>query len=87
MQGRRPGVLCSAPFSNYHTMPTSTSKKIRTLQEQAAFYLDTVEGKVGRQWWQTMNPARMKEKCLEFLKSENVNQLTKDQVLTIIEKL
>ena len=68
-------------------MPTSTSKKIHTLQEQAAFYLDTVEGKVGRQWWQTMNPARMKEKCLEFLKSENVNEATKSEVSAIIEKL
>lgn len=57
------------------------------MQDQAAFYLSNVNETSERQFWQTMNPARMKEKCLEFLKSENVNEATKDKLVAVIEQL
>lgn len=65
----------------------STSKKVRTMQDQAAFYLSNVNETSERQFWQTMNPERMRQKCFEFLRSENVNQATKDKLVAVIEQL
>lgn len=65
----------------------STSAKVRTLQEQASFYLGEVVQGNPRQFWQTMNPERMKQKCMEFIDSDKVNQETKDKLIKIVEKL
>lgn len=66
---------------------SSSSKKVRTLQDQASFYLEPVVPGNPRQFWQTMNPERMKQKCFEFLRSDNVNQATKDKLVAVIEQL
>lgn len=65
----------------------STSKKVRTLQEEAAFYLSHINEKDGRCWWESMSREKMKRKMFGWLKSENVMPGTKEKVLAIIETL